>query len=73
MALLKLFVRQGAHGAPVVCGLRCGEELIKIRVNPVVPNIPQEVKLFPGQFDGSLAGNMGKHGYETRGGAAGVR
>ncbi|CAK9093792.1 unnamed protein product [Durusdinium trenchii] len=36
----------------------CGEELIKIRVNPVVPNIPQEVKLFPGQFDGGYNKKM---------------
>eukprot|EP00931_Biecheleriopsis_adriatica_P117110 TRINITY_DN9265_c0_g1_i1.p1 TRINITY_DN9265_c0_g1~~TRINITY_DN9265_c0_g1_i1.p1 ORF type:complete len:723 (-),score=147.39 TRINITY_DN9265_c0_g1_i1:7-1893(-) len=30
----------------------CGDELVKIRVNPAVPSIPQDVVLFPGSFDG---------------------
>lgn len=36
----------------------CGAELVKIRVNPSVPSIPQEVKLFPGAFDGGFEKKM---------------
>ena len=36
----------------------CGEELIKIQVNPKVPNISQDIKLFPGSFDGGFDAKM---------------
>mmetsp|Transcript_11396 Transcript_11396/g.21539 ORF Transcript_11396/g.21539 Transcript_11396/m.21539 type:complete len:697 (-) Transcript_11396:8-2098(-) len=36
----------------------CGEELIKVQVDPKIPNIAQEVKLFPGSFDGGYEAKL---------------
>eukprot|EP00747_Dinoflagellata_sp_TGD_P208313 gnl/TRDRNA2_/TRDRNA2_81816_c0_seq1.p1 gnl/TRDRNA2_/TRDRNA2_81816_c0~~gnl/TRDRNA2_/TRDRNA2_81816_c0_seq1.p1 ORF type:complete len:651 (+),score=87.71 gnl/TRDRNA2_/TRDRNA2_81816_c0_seq1:84-2036(+) len=33
----------------------CGEEMVRIRVEPPVPHIPQEVQLFPGSWDAADA------------------
>ena len=36
----------------------CGDQLVKIQVNPKVPNISQDVKLFPGSFDGGYQAKL---------------
>ncbi|CAJ1353012.1 unnamed protein product [Effrenium voratum] len=55
---LLLFSATWPHDAERAASDLCGEELVRIRVNPAVPSIPQEVKLFPDSFDGGYENKL---------------